>query len=290
MIPLYLPEHKKKKGKLLGKLLDLLTGAAFLGSFFQNHLGQFFKGKGMTNNPEPLLFVPDRKEGEAETEEEIDKKFFNRYLRPSDKDYEKGKLTRYFVKDIPSGKVAELDKTAYIKQQKENKPYRKFHKLDWLVSGLLDDANVKGYNAEGITTKNERTINEAERALPGIKSILNDSTQFTKATLSQNAQGRIISEEERLGATSKENLQTKIGQFVIKGTDIPYNGPYHIHPTLGPMIGARHTRAKHLQLDYVGTQNEKPIDVVDQEQYSKTKSTTVDDNTFEGGTLRRSSY
>ena len=60
--PLYLPEHKKKALDKLGKLIDAATGLAFLGSFFQNHLGQFFKGKGMTANPEPLLFVPDEKE------------------------------------------------------------------------------------------------------------------------------------------------------------------------------------------------------------------------------------
>lgn len=282
MIPLYLPEHKKKKGKPLGKLLDILSGAAFLGAFFQNHLGQFFKGKGMTENPEPLLFVPDKKE------EETDNKFFNRYLTPSDKDYEKGKLTRYFVKDIPSDKVAELDKNAYIKQQKENKPYRKFYKLDWLVSGLLDDTNIKGYNAEGIKSKNAKTIQEAEKVLPGISSVLNDSSQFTKSTLTQNNQGNLISEEDRLGANSIENLQTKIGQFVLAGTDIPYNGPYHIHPTLGPMVGARHTRAVHPQLSYIGTNEAKPADVAAQEQYSKSKSTVSQNREYDGYTLIRS--
>tara|TARA_B100001564_G_scaffold116142_1_gene96630 strand:+ start:891 stop:1757 length:867 start_codon:yes stop_codon:yes gene_type:complete len=283
-IPLYLPEHKKKKGKLLGKLLDLLTGAAFLGSFFQNHLGQFFKGKGMTANPEPLLFIPDKKE------EETDTKFFNRYLKPSDKDYEKGKLTRYFVKDIPSGKVAELDKNAYVKQQKEDKPYRKFHKLDWLVSGLVENTKIKGYDAEGIKSKNEKTILLAERALPGIKNLLTDGTQFTKNTLTQNVQGNLVSEEDRLGANSKENLETKIGQFVLKGTDIPYNGPYHIHPTLGPMAGARHTKAIHPQLDYVGTNEGTPTELAQQQTYQETQSTTVSQPTTQGGTLRRSSY
>ena len=284
-VPLYLPEIKKLALKKAGKLLDAATGKKFNGSFFQNHLGQFFKGKGMTANPEPLLFVPDKKE-----EEETDNKFFNRYLKPSDKDYEKGKLTRYFVKDIPSNKVAELDKNAYIKQQKEDKPYRKFHKLDWLVSGLLDDTNIKGYNAEGIKTKNDKTIKEAERILPGIGNILNDSSQFTKSTLSQNAQGNLVSEEDRLGANSKENLQTKVGQFVIKGTDIPYNGPYHIHPTKGPMVGARHTRAVHPQLDYVGVDDAKPTELVQQQTYQKSQSTTVSEPTTQGATLRRSSY
>ena len=284
MIPLYLPESKKKKGKLLGKLLDLATGAAFMGSFFQDHLGNFFKGKGMTDNPEPLLFQPDKKE------EETDNKFFNRYLKPSDKDYKKGKLTRFFVKDIPSGKVAELDKNAYIKQKNENKPYRKFHKLDWLVSGLVENTKIKGYDAEGIKSKNEKTILAAERALPGIGNILNDGAQFTQNTLSKNVQGNLVSEEDRLGANSKENLQSRIGQFVIKGTDIPYNGPYHIHPTLGPMVGARHTKAIHPQLDYIGTDEETPTELVQQQTYQKTQSTTVSEPTTQGATLRRSSY
>ena len=60
---------------------------------------------------------------------------------------------RFFVKDIPSGKCAELDKAAYIKQQKENKPYRKFYKCEWNVTGLLDDTVIKGYSTEGIKSK-----------------------------------------------------------------------------------------------------------------------------------------
>ena len=88
------------------------------------------------------------------------------------------------------------------------------------------------------------------------------------------------------------NLQTKIGQFVLKGTVIPYNGPYHIHPTLGPMAGAKHVNAQHYQLDYVGTSTEKPSELTSQENYSSTNSTSVSDPTqaTTGGTLRRSDY
>ena len=288
MIPLYLPEHKKKKGKKLGgKLLDILSGALFLGAFFQNHLGQFFKGKGMTANPEPLLFVPDKP-----SEEETDKKFFNRYIKPSKKDYEKGDITRFFVKDIPSGKVAELDKKAYIRQQKENKPYRKFHKLNWKVTGSTDDIEIKGYSAKGTKSINQQTILEAEIALPGIGNILNDASQFTENTLSLNVQGNLVTQNDRLGASPATNLQTKIGQFVLKGTVIPYNGPYHIHPTLGPMAGAKHVNAQHYQLDYIGTSTEKPSELTSQENYSSTNSTSVSDPTQDttGGTLRRSDY
>lgn len=286
MLPLYLPEHKKKKGlKLAGKLLDILTGAAFLGSFFQNHLGQFFKGKSYGKNPEPLLFLPDKP-----AEEETDKKFFNRYIKPSDKDYEKGKLNRYFVKDIPSGKCAELNKDAYIKQQKENKPYRKFYKCEWNVTGLLDDTIIKGYSTEGIKSKNAKIAAEAEKALPGVSTLLNNPSQFTKATLIQNSQGKIVSQEDVAGANSIENLQTKIGQFVLEGTDIPYNGPYHIHPLLGPMAGARHTQAIHPKLDYIDEIFNTPKELINQQNYAANQSEIETDQTLDGGTLRRSSY
>jgi len=285
MIPLYLPESKKKKGKLLGKLLDLATGLAFLGSFFQDHLGNFFKGKSYGKNPEPLLFVPDKP-----AEEETDNKFFNRYIKPSDKDYEKGKLNRFFVKDIPSGKCAELDKNAYIKQQKENKPYRKFYKCEWNVTGLLDDTTIKGYSTEGIKSKNAKIAAEAEKALPGISNLLNNPSQFTKATLIQNSQGKITSQEDVAGANSIENLQAKIGQFVLEGTDIPYLGLYHIHPMLGPMAGPKHLRAVHPKLDYVGQNDNKPQALINQQNYAINQSITETDNTVDGGTLRRSSY
>ena len=285
MIPLYLPESKKKKGKLLGKLLDLATGLAFLGSFFQDHLGNFFKVKSYGKNPEPLLFVPDKP-----AEEETDNKFFNRYIKPSDKDYEKGKLNRFFVKDIPSGKCAELDKNAYIKQQKENKPYRKFYKCEWNVTGLLDDTTIKGYSTEGIKSKNAKIAAEAEKALPGISNLLNNPSQFTKATLIQNSQGKITSQEDVAGANSIENIQAKIGQFVLEGTDIPYLGLYHIHPMLGPMAGPKHLRAVHPKLDYVGQNDNKPQALINQQNYAINQSITETDNTVDGGTLRRSSY
>ena len=100
MIPFFLPKIKQKKNKKKGKLIDPKTGLAFLGPFLLDHLGNFFKGKTLTKDSEPLVFDPDEKE-------DIDSSlsFFDRFPEPSDKDYTKGKLKRFFVKDIPSNKV-----------------------------------------------------------------------------------------------------------------------------------------------------------------------------------------
>ena len=56
------------------------------------------------------------------------------------------------------------------------------------------------------------------------------------------------------------------------------------------MVGARHTKAIHPQLDYIGTDEETPTELVQQQTYQKTQSTTVSEPTTQGATLRRSSY
>ena len=128
--PPFLPKIKLKKFKIPGFLKDIL-GNKYTGPAIQDHLGNFYKGKKLDENSEPLIFVPDKPEKDSS------KEIFNRYYSPDDKDYQKGKIKRYFVKDIPSNKVSELDKESYLKQQQENKPYRKFLSIDWLVSGLV---------------------------------------------------------------------------------------------------------------------------------------------------------
>lgn len=269
--PPFLPKIKLKKFKIPGFLKDIF-GNKYTGPAIQDHLGNFFKGKKLDENSEPLIFVPDKKE------EDSSKEIFNRYTSPNDKDYQKGKMKRYFVKDIPSNKVSELDKDSYLKQQKENKPYRKFLSIDWLVSGLIDDTTIAGYSAEGIKSKNQKALDDAESLLPGLKNVVTDAGQFA-----QN-----LTEEDRLGANSIENLSTKPNQFVIEGTGVPYNGPYHIHPTLGPMIGARHTPAKHPRLTFIGTVDQLPKELSNQQKYAENKSTVSQNREYSGYTLIRS--
>ena len=275
MIAPFLPKIKQKKNKKKGKLIDPKTGLAFLGPFLLDHLGNFFKGKTLTAESEPLVFQPD------ETETETDpQSFFDRFPQPNDKDYSKGKVKRYFVKDIPSNKVVELDKTSYIKQEREGKPYRKFYTLDWNVTGKLEDSTINGFSAEGIISKNKKALQEAEKILPGISNLVKPD-QFTKELV--NTQ-----EEDRLGAKVINDLQTKPDMFVILGTNIPYNGPYHIHPTLGPMVGPRHTVAEHPRLGFVGSLEDTPIELQNQEKYLKNKSTLSKNIEYSGGTLVRS--
>lgn len=270
----YLPKIKEKKNKKLGKLLDL-AGKLYLGASILDHLGNFFKGRKITKDSEPLLFVPDK------PEEDKSKDIFNRYTSPSDKDYKKGNMKRYFVKDIPSNKVSELDKKSYLIQKKENKPYRKFYTIDWLVKGIIDDTEISGYSVEGIKSKNEKAIQSAEKALPGISNVLSNSSQFAK-------NNDLLSDEDKLGANTINNLQSKKGQYVIAGTNVSYNGPYHIHPKQGPMVGAKHTAAQHPKLSFIGTEENRPKELINQQNYVNSGSTVSQNKEYDGYTLIRS--
>lgn len=274
MIPFFLPKIKQKKNKKKGKLIDPKTGLAFLGPFLLDHLGNFFKGKILTKDSEPLVFAPDEKD-------DIDSSlsFFDRFPEPSDKDYTKGKLKRFFVKDIPSNKVVELDKDSYVKQKRQNKPYRKFYTLDWNVKGKLQDGEINGFKVTGIVTKNQKLLDEAEKVIPGIASLVS-ADQYTKENQTQL-------ESDKLGSQVVENLQTTPDTFVIVGTNIPYNGPYHIHPTLGPMVGPKHTLAEHPRLGFVGADESIPVELRNQEKYANTL-TVVTETEYTGGTLVRS--
>lgn len=275
MIPLYLPETKKKKNKKRGKLIDPKTGLAFLGPFFMDYLGRFFKGKNLNKNSEPLIFIPDEPEKDTKGE------FFNRFPKPSDKDYKKGRLLRYFVKDVPTGKVAELDKESYNVQVKENLPYRKFFTIDWHVTGEAEDSVVNGYIAEGVKTKNQRALEAAERQFPGIGNVLTDPTEYNNKEIADSV-------VDRSGAKPVDNLQTKPNQYTLEG-GIPYNGPYHIHPTLGPMVGSMHTSGEHPKLSYIGSIETMPPELKNQIEFSTSGSVINQNQTYDGYTLVRSS-
>ena len=45
----------------------------------------------------------------------------------------------------------------------------------------------------------------------------------------------------------KENLFTNGGEYKLPNGE-EYIGPYHIHPDLGAMVGARHTSMPHARL------------------------------------------
>lgn len=173
---MYIPKIKQVVGpKLAGFLKDKVTGQKFNGSFVKDYKGRFFKGNRITSDSEELEFVPD---GSSISKDEL---FRNVHRTPSSGDYVKGTYVRYFARDRRDGKVVELDKISYLKIQKEKKVYRKTLKVQWYITGELEDKQVNGYIYPGLKAQNTEVARKAEKELPGITiQHLKDPGQFVR--------------------------------------------------------------------------------------------------------------
>lgn len=173
---MYIPKIKQIiGGKIPGKLIDPKTGLRFGGKFVQDFKGNFFKGEKITTKSQPLEFIPDKKE------QEISLGLTTVFRQPSSADYTKGTFDRFFVKDGPSGRVVEVDKSQYLEQKKSGKLYRRVLRIQWYITGNPEDQTINGYLYPGIKRKNQDVINQAEKILPGIKDqVLSDPAQFVK--------------------------------------------------------------------------------------------------------------
>lgn len=172
---MYLPESKYKKTTGVGKnLLDTTTGRIYTGPVIQDYLGNYLKG----DNPytaEDVLIPTFRSSSIRETPIQ----FY--YIQPTEQDYQVGSFIRYFVKDSRDGKIVELNYNAYLNELENIKPYRKAIKIEWYISGELEDKKIGNYIYPGIKSKNLDVIKQAELELPGIgEQILKDPGQFVK--------------------------------------------------------------------------------------------------------------
>lgn len=224
---MYLPKFKQKAGgKVNGDLIDPSTGLIYTGRYVRDYKGNYFKGSKITSNSEPLSFRSEEYSQET--------KFVNKPIYPTSKEIDKGKMQRYFAKDKRSGKVIEIDKQDYVAKEKEGKLYIDTLKTEWFLEQEPDAVN--GYKS---VNKNEDILENIEKEMPGV------------ALIAQNNTDRFINLSELDSRIIQENLSANEGVFVIKGTNIPYSGPYHIHPILGPMAGSDHTKNFHKKLEYI---------------------------------------
>lgn len=176
---MYLPKSKQKSGGTPdGNLVDPATGAKYLGKFVQDFLGNFFKGDKITSESKPLELIPFSDHSESGKYKNT---LVMTYPKPSQSDYDKGSIERFFAKDSRNGKIVELNKTRYLDIKKEGKNIYRILKIEWYITGSKEDTIVNGYLYPGTASKNQDVINQAEKIIPGIgKQILKDPTQFIR--------------------------------------------------------------------------------------------------------------
>ena len=173
----YLPKHKQVKGgKPDGQLVDAVTGVNYFGKFCSDHKGNYYKGDAVVPKAGKLILVGHDHGGE---EAKFGSDFIQHYPKPSPKDYIKGVLVRYFVKDVRNGKTYELNKQRYLHFKREGKSSVRILKLNWYITGNPEDQIIGQYVYPGLKAKNADVVKQAEKVIPGLgRKILKDKAQF----------------------------------------------------------------------------------------------------------------
>ena len=99
------------------------------------------------------------------------------YLEPTDKDYQKGFISRYFVKTKSNNLIKEVNRLAY---RAATAPFLQRLEILWNLTGPVEDLQIGSYIKEGAATKNRKVIEAAEQQMQGISQYLIDYGEYVK--------------------------------------------------------------------------------------------------------------
>lgn len=99
---------------------------------------------------------------------------------PKPSELKKGSLQRYFVQEVKSNKIVEVDKDSF--NAAKSQPGVRAGEVTWSIKYPLEDQVIKGYPVEGSESKNKNAIKSLEKHIPGISLIVKDYKQFVNTT------------------------------------------------------------------------------------------------------------
>ena len=218
-----------------------LSGDSYIGYYIETSNGEYYSGVDNVILGDPLEPIgEDMNKNETPTitvkKYNLIKKKLKDFLEntipipamktyPSEQDYNNGFVDRYFSKRINSPFYQEISQDVYNSINNKEEKYDYFlHEvgsLQWTLTG-----NVYLENAQELK---RREIN-----FPNISYLFPLLNEFFKPDT----------------LTLQENLVTNGGLLYTPDGE-EYIGPYHIHPTGGPMIGAIHSDIPHARLYYI---------------------------------------
>ena len=179
-----------------------INGKSYIGAYYRTYNGKVFSGKDPINGSSQELIpikeldiISEEKIGgivlDSTTSNYINNpniKNLNSYLvpiqyypAPTDNDYQKGYIIRYFAKkrnDI--GYVIEVDKDTYQSLLKKDSVYDyiTYQSIDlfWQITGpLRDDRKNKEYKVSGIIDTNKRLVEEKDKNFRGLMEFIGDN-------------------------------------------------------------------------------------------------------------------
>tara|TARA_R100001509_G_scaffold158341_1_gene123404 strand:- start:587 stop:1483 length:897 start_codon:yes stop_codon:yes gene_type:complete len=292
---MYFPKSQIKINQITngGEYQYLSTGEEYIGSFFTTSTGKIFSGKTPKDRPvlelvplddtftvskydaddDPVgswggdasLYTLDEVYLDSTTldftkEAPLPPKQF--YVRPTEKNYERGEVLRFFASKRNEPLFIEIDIEQFkqFKAESETKQFRlyKVYSLFWQISG----------NKNEVANTNKKTVdlvanNNGDPSFPSF--FKGNFLQYYKPT------------------GVEENLITDGTEFINRRTKEVYSGPYHIHPEKGPMVGAVHINIPHDFLDPIESLSSELTGSVDRPTETPTPTPSAPSGGYSGG-------
>lgn len=171
---MYYPKSKIKESLYTSgnEFVDKTTQQIYVGKYTAT-----FDGKYFTENRKELVKINTGK-SQINTPTSI----FH-LVQPTDEDYKKGVITRYFIKRVNGGPDA-------IKEVNES-DYNRFKRevlyitlsIPWKISGEQNDRTQANITIHGIIDTNQRIVKSKEMQMPGIIAYLQNLAEFSKIIL-----------------------------------------------------------------------------------------------------------
>ena len=222
----------------------LLNDKPYIGNYWINSKGINYTGKSPQDPPNLKLSLPVNFDS---TREEPSPPSYYRYSSsyyksknktfnisaptsplssitfPTEDDYQTGEFQRYFARKRNEFKYIEINKDTYQKYINKDQGVQWQLYAPIQINWILTGKRGKVYNIN----KNIVLLYQQQNNIFGfLESFKNKFTRYFKYL-------------------PAENLETDGTEFKNKRTGKAYMGSYHIHPTKGPMVGAKHILAKH---------------------------------------------
>lgn len=167
------------------------TGAEYVGFYFERS-GEHYGGIEAIGT-DFILLMDYRIDAQASIFRKLKKKFKKKLKpighyrpRPTEKDYEKTILTRYFIRNDHNKDIFEVDKASHKYYTKKDNPIKNIYStisFDWKIVGpefdlVSDDGTIM---ATGVFDTNKRTLQLHQDDMPELQLVLN-FTDLAKIT------------------------------------------------------------------------------------------------------------
>ena len=239
----YIPKSKIKKSTTLGGVfLTKKEKTNYKGDYFETSNGLYYAGHNNLDLSQELIKVKNDNKviKPRSTEKNVVK--YNVYKsdianflsqtvippsnkeKPTEKDYTRGYFTRYFCKKINDQLYIEINKDTFTKLRTKTKDFD---------SNLYEPGKITWHLTGNVFKLNTIVLQRNSRNFPNISYLF-----------------LILNEHQKPTISIQENLYTE-GKELYYANGDEYIGEYHIHPTIGPMVGALHTMVEHKKLYYM---------------------------------------